>query len=104
MDRAIIAQLVVGELASIVFSNLSLFHNSIGMYQIYKLLNIPLMCLLENLWFGRCTCRAAADSIVELKEMLSICSALLECYARTWIYLDLPSPPVSTLLRGGSAP
>lgn len=30
-----------------------LLQNSVGMYQIYKLLNIPLMCVFEVLWLKR---------------------------------------------------
>jgi solute carrier family 35 protein E3 len=50
LERRAILQLAVGEIGSIVFSNLSLLQNSVGMYQIYKLLNIPFMCVFEAFW------------------------------------------------------
>eukprot|EP00670_Eutreptiella_braarudii_P008927 CAMPEP_0174316312 /NCGR_PEP_ID=MMETSP0810-20121108/6844_1 /TAXON_ID=73025 ORGANISM="Eutreptiella gymnastica-like, Strain CCMP1594" /NCGR_SAMPLE_ID=MMETSP0810 /ASSEMBLY_ACC=CAM_ASM_000659 /LENGTH=332 /DNA_ID=CAMNT_0015425939 /DNA_START=60 /DNA_END=1058 /DNA_ORIENTATION=- len=48
LDKRIILQLALGEIGSIVFSNWSLMHNSVGMYQIFKLLNIPFMCVVET--------------------------------------------------------
>ncbi|GMH41451.1 hypothetical protein BSKO_09361 [Bryopsis sp. KO-2023] len=37
----------------IVSLNLSLMINSVGFYQIAKLLNIPCVCLLEHFWLGK---------------------------------------------------
>eukprot|EP00667_Euglena_gracilis_P012264 EG_transcript_12577 len=40
-------QLSLAQVASVGFVNLSLYHNSIGMYQVLKFCNVPVICVME---------------------------------------------------------
>ena len=44
------ARLGLAQCCSVVFLNLSLVHNSIGMYQVLKFSNVLMMCVIEYLW------------------------------------------------------
>jgi solute carrier family 35 protein E3 len=45
-------QLSLAQVASVGFVNLSLYHNSVGMYQVLKFCNVPIICVMEYLWMG----------------------------------------------------
>ena len=46
-------KLALSEVVSIVFVNLSLVHNTVGTYQMLKLLNAPAMCVAEYFMLGK---------------------------------------------------
>ena len=46
-------RLAISEVLSIVFVNLSLVHNTVGTYQMLKLLNAPAMCMAEYFMLGK---------------------------------------------------
>ncbi|GMH41285.1 hypothetical protein BSKO_09195 [Bryopsis sp. KO-2023] len=48
-----LALLVTAHALCVLLLNLSLMINTVGLYQMAKLLVIPLVCLLEYLWFSR---------------------------------------------------
>ena len=47
-----IAKLSLSQVGSVAFVNFSLLYNSVGMYQVLKLLNIPVICVMEFFWLG----------------------------------------------------
>eukprot|EP00992_Anisonema_acinus_P011318 TRINITY_DN7314_c0_g1_i1.p1 TRINITY_DN7314_c0_g1~~TRINITY_DN7314_c0_g1_i1.p1 ORF type:complete len:340 (+),score=151.98 TRINITY_DN7314_c0_g1_i1:60-1022(+) len=46
------AALSATAVSATVFANLSLKYNTVGSYQIIKLVTIPMTCLLESMWLG----------------------------------------------------
>eukprot|EP00667_Euglena_gracilis_P019558 EG_transcript_20994 len=43
-------KLSAAQVGSVAFVNFSLLYNSVGLYQVLKLLNIPVICVMEYVW------------------------------------------------------
>eukprot|EP01012_Entosiphon_sulcatum_P006483 TRINITY_DN13058_c0_g1_i1.p1 TRINITY_DN13058_c0_g1~~TRINITY_DN13058_c0_g1_i1.p1 ORF type:complete len:336 (-),score=56.68 TRINITY_DN13058_c0_g1_i1:31-1038(-) len=46
-------KLSLSQVGSVAFVNFSLLYNSVGMYQVLKLLNIPVICVMEFFWLSK---------------------------------------------------
>ncbi|KAK9806341.1 hypothetical protein WJX72_010712 [[Myrmecia] bisecta] len=76
---------------SIVTLNLSLMINSVGFYQIAKLLIIPFVCLVERFWLGR---------VFTSRIICSVCVVIVGVAVVTVTDLNLEKNPMGLLVAG----
>lgn len=66
--------LAVSNWLSVMFVNLSLLNNSVGMYQILKLANIPVLCVVEYIFLNKTYAREILASLAVLIGGISVCT------------------------------
>ena len=76
LPRAKLLALVGVAMTSIVSLNLSLMLNHVGFYQLAKLLQIPTVCLLDMVFFGRKVSAKMAQAIAVV--MFGVCVATVQ--------------------------